>query len=145
MSELNLKRGDRVKFKSGTGNMYRGTVLEVDGATVRIKSDGRGVWEVPIKKCKRLLKEKSPPPIEAFAQLDAVQLIREYKLFLQHAYKSLYTKVEKRLNSSEKADRWFVTPDPFFGGMMPLFLIMVGRHDKVEQFVDAAIEENKRE
>ena len=41
-----------------------------------------------------------------------------------------------------KSYLWYETPNPNFGGPSPKRLVYMGRGVKVEQFVDAAIEEN---
>jgi hypothetical protein len=38
---------------------------------------------------------------------------------------------------------WFTTPNPAMGMLSPLNLIKIGRANRVKQFIDNAIDENK--
>ncbi len=43
-----------------------------------------------------------------------------------------------------KSWEWFKTPNPAFGMISPLDMIRRGRVNKVKQFIDNAIDDNKR-
>lgn len=43
-----------------------------------------------------------------------------------------------------KCWEWWKTPNPAFGMSTPLNMIRIGRQEKVKQFIDNAIDENKR-
>lgn len=42
-----------------------------------------------------------------------------------------------------KVDAWWKTPNPMLGGVSPVVLTMMGREDKLYQFVTTAIEEGQ--
>jgi hypothetical protein len=58
-------------------------------------------------------------------------------------YKTLFAKVKAHMKWDETTTRlWFRTQNRHFGGSAPDYLIKCGRIHKLEEFVDAAIEEN---
>ena len=58
--------------------------------------------------------------------------------------KELKDKVKKIFNGDDaKAEFWFQTENPNFGGSCPNDLILLGRGHKVKAFVDAALQDQK--
>jgi hypothetical protein len=60
----------------------------------------------------------------------------------------LGSRIFKRIEmifGEEKAYKWMNTENPYLGNSIPIVLIAIGRGHKVEQFVNAALGENKNE
>lgn len=56
-----------------------------------------------------------------------------------------FNKIKAYFNGDEKkAWTWWETPNPAFGMIAPLRMLRIGREAKVKQFIDNAIDENKR-
>lgn len=56
-----------------------------------------------------------------------------------------FDKIRKYFNGdTEKTWLWFRTPNPMLGQESPLNMIKVGREKKVMNFIDNALDENKR-
>lgn len=59
---------------------------------------------------------------------------------------SLYNKILSEMNwSHPKTQTWFKTENPLLGGMSPDEMIKKGRIEKLKQFIEVALDENKRE
>ena len=56
-----------------------------------------------------------------------------------------FDKIKKYFNGdTNKTWSWFKAPNPNFGGYSPLDMIKIGRVERLKQFIDNAIDENKR-
>jgi hypothetical protein len=56
-----------------------------------------------------------------------------------------FDKIKKYFNGDmRKTWLWFTTPNPALGCVSPLDMIKAGRGDKLKNFIDNAIDENKR-
>lgn len=56
-----------------------------------------------------------------------------------------WNKIKKYFDDDpDKTWTWFQTINPSLGGLSPLNMIKRGRIKKLEQFIDNAIDENKR-
>jgi hypothetical protein len=54
------------------------------------------------------------------------------------------TLVMEFFHSGEKTQLWFLTPNPQLGSIAPIDMIKMGRERKLLNFVQTALEENKR-
>ncbi len=56
-----------------------------------------------------------------------------------------FDKIKKYFNGdTAKTWLWFKTTNPGLGGCSPLDMIKVGRVERLKQFIDNALDENKR-
>lgn len=61
----------------------------------------------------------------------------------QVTFKELFDKVQKHMGwSCEKTMFWFKTPNPNLGGVSPRAMIYRGRMEKLEKWIESAIDEN---
>lgn len=51
-------------------------------------------------------------------------------------------KIQILIKDDEMIRQWFHTPNPFFGDITPSKMIHNGKHKRVLQFIESAIEEN---
>ena len=57
-------------------------------------------------------------------------------------FKRIYKKIHDHMGwEHQKTELWFRTKNPFLGNATPLELMQIGRAHKLEQFVNACIEE----
>ena len=72
------------------------------------------------------------------------KMIDELDEIARAEYSRIHSKVQKLMGwDDQKTTLWFITSNPHFGDIQPLKLIKMGRSEKVNKFVDAAIENNK--
>lgn len=78
----------------------------------------------------------------AHPEFEKLELSADLRRIALDAFR-IYTKVYEHFKDSSKAAQWMITSNPNLGECPPMSLITSGRGHKVEQFIDAAIEENK--